>query len=262
MRKRILIARRRPTTMAARTTTRGATTTEGARRGRSSRRMKTDDVIIGLLPRRVIEQARDIARGSFPAEGSPQRDVAALRSMIDRFDSEERCRSYLERLRWPRGVRCPRCDDDGSISRIEKRGQFNCGSCGYQFSVRVGTVLQNSHLPLWKWFLAAYIMSEAEHRVPANRLKEFLGVPYKTAWYLFHRIRVSMKDEASGSVRSIGDRRKIAGGSPVSEKHLPKYLDEMAFRSSNRRNRHRFQDVLLRLIDGDSIPYTELIASA
>src|SRR5687768_15259751 len=100
-----LIARRRPTTMAARTTTRVATTTEGARRGRSSRRMKTDEVIIGLLPRRVIEQARDIARGSFPAEGSPHRDVAALRAVIDRFDSEERCRSYLERLRWPNGVR-------------------------------------------------------------------------------------------------------------------------------------------------------------
>lgn len=251
----------RTTTVVARTTT----TIYGARRHRPrrvSRRMKTDELVGDLFPRRVIEQARDIARGSFPAGGSPQRDVAALRSLIERFDSEEKCRSYLERLRWPDDVRCPRCDEDGSISRIEKRGQFNCGSCGYQFSVRVGTVLQNSHLPLWKWFLTTYIMSEAEHRVSANRLKEFLGVPYKTAWYLCHRIRVAMKDEASRSVSSVADRRTAAGGSRVSEKHLPKYLDEIAFRSSNRGNRNRFRDVLLRLIDADSIPYAELIASA
>jgi transposase-like protein len=220
----------------------------------------TDDVMASLFPTPVIKQACDVAGGLITPQSTARRDIGALRSLVARFDSEERCRTHLERLRWPEGVRCPRCDERETISSIEKRGQFDCGSCGYQFSVRVGTVLQNSHLPLWKWFLAAYVMSEAEHGVSANRLKELLGVPYKTAWYLCHRIRAAMKDPATGSVRSRVDAGPAGRRPYVSEKHLPKYLDEMAFRSSNRGNPHRFRDILLRLIDAESIPYTELIA--
>jgi hypothetical protein len=117
-------------------------------------------------------------------------------------------------------------------------------------------------LPLQKWFVAVYLMCESKKGISANQMKRTIKVSYKTAWYLCHRIRVAMKDEASRSVSSVADRRTAAGGSRVSEKHLPKYLDEIAFRSSNRGNRNRFRDVLLRLIDADSIPYAELIASA
>ncbi len=93
-----------------------------------------------------------------------------------RFGSEEKCRSYLEQLRWPDGVRCPRCGACRGISRIESRGQYECDSCRYQFSVRVGTVFHRSHLPLWKWFVAVYVMEESGAGVPATRLKNILGV--------------------------------------------------------------------------------------
>jgi transposase-like protein len=114
-----------------------------------------------------------------------------LVKLIERFGSEDKCRDYMEGLRWPEGVRCPRCDSS-KISRIHKRNQFDCDSCRYQFSVRVGTVFHDSHLPLWKWFLATYMMVESKKGMSANQLKRTLDVSYKTAWYLCHRVRSAM----------------------------------------------------------------------
>ncbi len=114
-----------------------------------------------------------------------------LVNLIERYGSEDKCRAYLEDLRWPDGVSCPRCESK-KISRIVKRNQYDCDSCRYQFSVKVGTVFHDSHLPLWKWFLATYMMIESKKGISANQLKRTLGVSYKTAWYLCHRIRSAM----------------------------------------------------------------------
>jgi transposase-like protein len=116
-----------------------------------------------------------------------------LCEMIEAFGSEAKCRAYLEGLRWPDGVKCPRCQSQ-KISRIVKRDVFECDACRYQFSVRVNTILHDSHLPLWKWFLAVYMMIQARKGVSANQLKRTLGVSYKTAWYLCHRIRKAMQE--------------------------------------------------------------------
>jgi transposase-like protein len=125
-----------------------------------------------------------------------------LPELIEQFGSEDKCHAYLEELRWPDGVKCPRCDSD-KISRIAKRRQFDCDACRYQFSVRVGTLFHDSKLPLWKWFLAVYIMGESKKGVSANQLKRMLGVSYKTAWYLCHRIRSAMQDEGAPLLRGI-----------------------------------------------------------
>src|SRR3989475_2341762 len=114
-----------------------------------------------------------------------------LPTLIERFGSEERCRSYLEALRWPEGVRCPRCSSE-KISRIKKRGQFDCDSCRYQFSATAGTVFHHSHLPLWKRFLSVYILCESKKGGSALQLKRVLWASYETAWDLFHRIREAM----------------------------------------------------------------------
>src|SRR5205823_11256302 len=68
-----------------------------------------------------------------------------------------------------------------------------CNSCRTRFSVTSGTVFHDSHLPLWKWFLATYMMCESKKGVSANQLKRTLNVAYKTAWYLCHRIRSAMQ---------------------------------------------------------------------
>ena len=114
-----------------------------------------------------------------------------LVQLIEDFGSEDKCRSYLEALRWPNGVHCIRCGS-AKISRIKTRDQFDCDACSYQFSVRAGTIFHDSHLPLWKWFLAVYVMGESKKGISANQLKRMLGVSYKTAWYLCHRIRAAM----------------------------------------------------------------------
>lgn len=116
-----------------------------------------------------------------------------LITLFEKFGNDERCRIYLERLRWPEGVRCVRCNSD-KISRIYKRNQFHCESCKYQFSATAGTIFHDSHLSLMKWFAAIYLLSESKKGMSANQLKRTLKVAYKTAWYLCHRIREAVKD--------------------------------------------------------------------
>ena len=114
-----------------------------------------------------------------------------LVKLVEQFHSEDKCRTYLEELRWPDGVRCPRCEQD-KITRIADRRQLACNSCDYHFSVTSGTIFHDTHLPLWKWFLAVYTMVESKKGVSANQIKRELDVAYRTAWYLCHRIRAAM----------------------------------------------------------------------
>jgi len=123
-------------------------------------------------------------------------------NLIERYHNEDKCRAYLEELRWPNGVACPRCGSM-SISRIQKPRVFDCNSCRYQFSVLVDTIFHDSHLPLWKWFLATYMMCEAKKGVSANQIKRTIGVSYKTAWYLCHRIRNAMSDGTPNLLKGI-----------------------------------------------------------
>ena len=116
-----------------------------------------------------------------------------LVSLIERFHSEEACMDYLEGLRWPDGLACLRCGSI-SVSRIKTRGQYDCNSCRYQFSVTAGTIFHDSHLPLSKWFVTIYLMLESKKGVSANQIKRTIGVSYKTAWYLCHRIRNAMTE--------------------------------------------------------------------
>src|SRR2546430_2177334 len=131
----------------------------------------------------------------------PKQDVDLL-GIMQRFGSEEQCRIYLEHLRWPDGVRCIRCQSD-KISRIYDRAQFVCDSCDYQFSVKADTIFHDSHLPFTKWFLAVYLMCEAKKGVSALQLKRTLGVAYKTAWYLCHRIRAAVADADTSLLSGI-----------------------------------------------------------
>ena len=135
-----------------------------------------------------------------------------LVELIEQFGSEDRCHEYLEGLRWPDRVACPRCEST-KISRIKARRQFDCDACRYQFSVRVGTLFHDSKLPLWKWFLAVYMMGESRKGISANQIKRTLGVSYKTAWYLCHRIRAAMVDEDAPLLRGIieADETYIGG---------------------------------------------------
>jgi transposase-like protein len=116
-------------------------------------------------------------------------------SIIKKYGTDEKCRECLVRLRWPKGVICPKCSSE-KISRVYERRTFDCDNCRYQFSVTAGTMLHDSHLPLTTWFYVTYVMCESKKGISANQIKRMFGVSYKTAWYLCHRIRAAMLEVA------------------------------------------------------------------
>ena len=116
-----------------------------------------------------------------------------LCELVERFGDDQQCRNYLEHLRWPQSIRCPKCSGE-RLSSILKRDQYNCDSesCGYQFSVTAGTIFHDTHLPLTKWFLAVYMLCQSKKGMSAHQLHRMLRINYRTAWYLCHRIRHAM----------------------------------------------------------------------
>jgi transposase-like protein len=110
------------------------------------------------------------------------------------FSKEEPCRQYLEKLRWPNGVECVTCNEK-HISKIVSRGKtgkprhlYQCLSCRTQFSVRTGTILRDSHLPLTVWFKAIALVCGSKQRIKAASLRNDLNVNYRTASFLLNRI--------------------------------------------------------------------------
>src|SRR5574341_528215 len=125
-----------------------------------------------------------------------------LMKLFEQFGSDQKCRMYLERLRWPTGVRCIRCDSV-RISMIYKRNQFKCDSYDYRFSVTALTIFHDSHLPLPKWFAVVFLICESKKGMSALQIKRTLNVAYKTAWYLCYRIREAVRDADTSPLSGI-----------------------------------------------------------
>ncbi len=124
------------------------------------------------------------------------------------FATEEACHEYLQMARWPNGVCCLKCDHD-KVSKFQIAGKtrtnkngititgptrfvYQCLKCKYQFSTTTGTIFSDTHLPLSKWMMAVAIMCNAKKSVSAKQMERDMGVSYKTAWFLNHRIRKAM----------------------------------------------------------------------
>lgn len=217
--------------------------------------------------------------------------------LFSKYGTDNHCRAVLGHLRWPDGPRCLRCGS-ANVVPISTRALNRCRDCQYQFSATVGTIFNDSHLPLTKWFLATYLMVESKKSMSANQLKRTLDVSYKTAWYLCHRIRKAMEDAnpepldgiievdatyIGGKKKGIGRgnyrphktaviaavkrggpfKRSIVGAyHQISVKHMEKYLDEQAWRFDNRSNPYLFRDTLLKLIEAKAMPFSQLVEPA
>ncbi len=133
-----------------------------------------------------------------------------LLSVTRNFATEEAAWDYLIKQRWPDGVRCIGCNHDKvyTISTKGKTGKpcrlFECADCGLHFSATTGTLFHDSHLPLQKWFMAMALMCEAKKGVSALQISRHIGVAYKTAWYLCHRIRKAMEEQNLGPLGGEG----------------------------------------------------------
>jgi len=193
----------------------------------------------------------------------PQLPPGALRKPDE---LEERCRLYLQHLRWPGGVECPRCDESERLLWLESREKWHCYSCRYQFSVTAGTLFHSSHLPLWKWFVSVQLMTETPQGISANQLRHILGGSYKTFWFTTHRIRVAIRGRGQPLLRSVVDdmagRRRVAGPHHhASDKYLDAYVEERRWLEANQGNPHVFRDTILALVRGEGLSYDQLVAA-
>jgi transposase-like protein len=124
------------------------------------------------------------------------------------FADDDKAREHLESVRWPHGPHCPHCGEAEEITKLEGKrhrpGLYQCNSCRQQFTVTVGTVFERSKIPLHKWLLATYLMSASKKSMSAHQLHRMLGITYKSAWFMAHRIREAMRDGAPGQLGGAG----------------------------------------------------------
>jgi transposase-like protein len=118
------------------------------------------------------------------------------------FQDEDKAREALEAVRWPDGPICPHCgsSDPDRIAKVEgkkrshRAGLHYCNECKGQFTVTVGTVFERSKVPLTKWWLAAHLFNQGKNGASAHEMHRQLGVTYKTAWFMMHRLREAMAE--------------------------------------------------------------------
>jgi transposase-like protein len=130
-------------------------------------------------------------------------DELNLISLAKEYSDEDKARALLEKLLWPEGVICPHCKFNEVYKITPKtaskeptrKGVYCCAACRKQFSVTVGTVFERSHIPLSKLVMAIFIICSSKKSISAHQLHRMLGVTYKTAWFMAHRIRFAFGDD-------------------------------------------------------------------
>ena len=127
------------------------------------------------------------------------------------FHDEDVAREYLERIRWAKGIVCPHCGSIGKHYKIEpnvktkvRKGLYACKDCREQFSVTVGTVFERSKVPLNKWLMCAFLMCVSKKGYSSHQFYRTLGVTYKTAWFMTHRLRKAMESSQKGMLGGQG----------------------------------------------------------
>src|SRR5580704_6829233 len=136
-------------------------------------------------------------------------DSAAI--IAPHFQDADKAREFLEMKRWPDGPVCPHCGVIGEAYKLEadlenkdakghgRKGLYKCAGCREQFTVTVGTTMADSHIPLHKWLLAFHLLCASKKGMSAHQLHRMLGVTYKSAWFMAHRIRYAMTQEPLSS---------------------------------------------------------------
>ena len=131
------------------------------------------------------------------------------------YHDADKAREHLESIQWPDGAICPHCGncDQTRITKLEGKstrpGVYKCNECRKPFSVTVGTVFERSKIGLHKWVLATHLMASSKKGMSAHQLHRMLGVTYKTAWFMAHRIREAMKEDVASSGPLGGEGKTV-----------------------------------------------------
>ncbi len=128
------------------------------------------------------------------------------------FPDEESCRKYLEKRRWGDTPVCPHCENKQKIYRYKNGKILKCACCKKQFSVKTGTIYENSNIPLQKWFLTFYLISLSKKGISSIELSKTIGVTQKSAWYLLQKVRYMLEHRKS--------RNQLRGTVEVDETYI------------------------------------------
>jgi transposase-like protein len=177
-----------------------------------------------------------------------------LIDVAQQFATAESCNDFLEKMRWPDGITCLACESKRVSKYVKqasvrksgaRKGQpvparilYVCLECGKQFSVTEGTIFNDSHLSLEKWFMAAALMVNAKKGISAKQMQRDLGVAYKTAWYLSHRIREAMIGSAPAVFEGVVEAdATFVGGKYDPRRQRAKYGKQPVFGLLQRRTK-------------------------
>jgi transposase-like protein len=157
------------------------------------------------------------------------------------FTDETAAIAHLEVSRWPNEANCPLC---GSLNVHRMAGKtqagyFLCNDCREKFTCRTGTVMERSHIPVHKWLLAIHLMSASKKGMSAHQLHRMLGITYKSAWFLAHRIREAMTDKAPTPL----------GGEGKSVQADETYYGNTSKRAKGYRKGHRHKEQIVALVE-------------
>jgi transposase-like protein len=139
-----------------------------------------------------------------------------LATLAKYFSDEDKAREFLEAIRWPDGPVCPHCGVVGEAYKLQGKstrpGLWKCKGCRKPFTVTVGTIFADSHIPLSKWLLAYHLLCASKKGMSAHQLHRMLKVTYRSAWFMAHRIRYTMTQEPLSS--------KLAGVIEIDETYV------------------------------------------
>lgn len=150
------------------------------------------------------------------------REPKTLVEAIRYFSDEDRAFAFVMKLRWPDGnIVCPRCGS-GNVGFIATRRMWKCRPCAKQFSLKIGTIFEDSPIGWDKWLPAVWLIANSKNSVSSHELARALGVTQKTAWFMFHRIRLAMETrtfrKVSGTVEV--DETYVGGEAKNMHKHI------------------------------------------
>jgi transposase-like protein len=153
-------------------------------------------------------------------------DALNLSGLAKYFSDEDEARTLLEKMRWGGHATCPRCGglDPYKITpkagSSTRKGLYKCKACRKPFTVTVGTIFQDSHIPVSKWLLAMHLMCASTEGMSAHQLHRMLGVTYKSAWFMAHRLRYAMMAPAVALVERQGRQRPRGPEDPRDRREL------------------------------------------
>jgi transposase-like protein len=133
-------------------------------------------------------------------ESSEQNELGSLQEVIEYFDSPDACVEFLASVRWPNGVECPACGSKRN-SYLSTRRMWKCMECYRQFSAKLGTIFEDSPIPLKKWMIAVWLVCNCKNGVSSYEIARDVKVTQKSAWFMLHRIREAMADRRFGFVK-------------------------------------------------------------